>query len=114
MGGHIGNGKQWLPWIHVEDLVGIILYAIENSRVKGVINGTSPGGVTTGEFTQTFASAMWRPHWIPLPAPVIKLFNGEEASVVMLEGPNVYPKKILRMGYDFKFPDIHSACVDLV
>ncbi|XP_005109612.1 epimerase family protein SDR39U1 [Aplysia californica] len=113
-GGPIGSGKQWLPWIHVDDMVGIILFSVENDNVKGVLNGTAPGVVASGEFTKSFASAMWRPHLFPMPAFVVNNMFGSEAGIVMLEGQKVTPKRALELGYKFKYPDVTSACKELV
>ena len=113
-GGPIGDGKQWLPWIHVDDVAGLIWHSIENSSVDGVLNGTSPGVVTSGEFTQKYASAMRRPHLIPFPSFAVNLMFGQEAGALMLKGQNVYPRRSIRSGYNFKYADIESACKELV
>ena len=113
-GGPIGSGKQWLPWIHVEDIAGIIMFCVENDNVEGVLNGTAPGVASSEEFTKSFASAMCRPHFVPFPAFACNLMFGAEGASIMLEGQKVLPKKTLDLGYTFKYPDILSACKELV
>jgi len=113
-GGPIGSGKQWLPWIHVEDIAGIIMFCVENDNVEGVLNGTAPGVASSEEFTKSFASAMCRPHFVPFPAFACNLMFGAEGASIMLEGQQVLPKKTLDLGYTFKYPDILSACKELV
>uniref|UniRef100_A0A0B6ZIY9 DUF1731 domain-containing protein n=1 Tax=Arion vulgaris TaxID=1028688 RepID=A0A0B6ZIY9_9EUPU len=114
LGGPIGSGKQWLSWIHVEDLVGIIMHAVETEHCKGVLNATAPKPVTSGTFTKAYASALHRPHLFPMPAFVANAMFGSEAAEVMLDGQKVLPKRTLEMGYQFKYPDIESACKNLV
>ncbi|CAG5135907.1 unnamed protein product [Candidula unifasciata] len=114
LGGPIGSGKQWLPWIYVEDTVGIIMHAIENEHITGILNGTAPNPVTSEEFTKAYASALRRPHLFPMPAFVAKAVFGAEAAGVLLEGQKVLPKRTLEMGYTFKYTDIKWVCEKLV
>lgn len=113
-GGPIGSGKQWLPWVYVEDTVGIIMHAIENEHCTGILNGTAPNPVTSEEFTKAYASALRRPHLFPLPDFVANAVFGSEAAEVLLEGQKVLPKRTLELGYKFKCPDIQSVCKELV
>ncbi|KAH9515519.1 hypothetical protein Btru_011326 [Bulinus truncatus] len=114
LGGPIGSGKQWFSWIHVEDMAGIIVYAIENDHVKGILNGTSPNPVRSEEFTKAYASALCRPHLVPLPSFAANAMFGKEGGAVLLEGQKVLPKRTLELGYQFKYPSIESACKQLV
>ncbi|GFO11252.1 epimerase family protein sdr39u1 [Plakobranchus ocellatus] len=114
LGGPIGSGQQWFPWIHVNDMAGIILHAIEKDSVTGVLNGTAPNPVKSAEFTKSFASALNRPHLFPLPGFVVKTVFGSEEADVLLEGQKVLPKRTQESGYKFKFPDVHSACKEVV
>ncbi|GFR90131.1 epimerase family protein SDR39U1 [Elysia marginata] len=110
LGGPIGSGNQWFPWIHVEDVAGIVMHAIETDTVTGVLNGTAPGAVKSSEFTKAFASALCRPHLFPLPAFVARGVFGTEEADVLLDGQKVLPKRTQESGYKFKFPDVESAC----
>uniref|UniRef100_A0A2C9JMW9 DUF1731 domain-containing protein n=1 Tax=Biomphalaria glabrata TaxID=6526 RepID=A0A2C9JMW9_BIOGL len=110
LGGPIGSGKQWFSWIHIEDMAGIILYAIENDKVTGILNGTAPNPVRSEEFTKAYASALWRPHLIPLPSFVLNAVFGTEAGTILMEGQKVLPKRTLEFGYKFKYPTISEAC----
>ncbi|XP_059164445.1 epimerase family protein SDR39U1-like [Physella acuta] len=114
LGGPMGSGKQWFPWIHVEDLAGIVLHAIENDQVTGVLNGTSPNPVLSQEFTKAYASALHRPHLIPLPSFVVSTVFGAEAGPVLLDGQKVLPKRTLESGYRFQYPTVQAACKQLV
>lgn len=113
LGGPIGSGKQWLPWVHVDDVAGIVMYAVENDHVTGVLNVTAPSYVTSREFTKAYASALFRPHLIPMPGFVAQTVFGSEAASVMLEGQKVLPKRTLEMSYKFRYPDMKSACKEL-
>lgn len=113
LGGPISTGQQWLSWIHVDDLALILWYAIENDNVKGVLNGTAPLPVRSRHFTQAYASALYRPHLVPMPAFIPNMVFGSEAAKVMLEGQRVLPERTMQLGYKFTFPDIESACKQL-
>lgn len=112
-GGPIGSGQQWLSWIHIDDMAGILWHAIENEHVTGVLNGTAPLPVHSKHFTKAFASALRRPHLVPLPSFVVQTVFGSEAATVMLDGQYVLPKRTMESGYSFKFPDVESACKNL-
>lgn len=113
-GGRIGSGDQWFPWIHVEDTAGFIRYAIDNDNVSGVFNGVAPQCATNAQFTKAFASAMNRPAFFPVPAFVMNTVYGPERGKVILEGQKIIPVRTLESGYQFRFPDLTSACRDLV
>ena len=110
VGGPVGSGKQYFPWIHLHDIVGLIVYAIENSKVSGVLNGVAPQVITNGQFASALAKAMWRPALIPMPEFVLNLAFSEERAKIMTEGQKVIPKRTLESGYKFEFPTIDSAC----
>lgn len=111
-GGRIGSGQQWFPWIHVADVAGIVTHAILNDNVSGVLNAVAPQTTTNAEFTQAFASAMWRLAIIPVPSFVMNKVYGPERGKVILEGQKVVPKRTLKSGYTYAFPDLVSACRD--
>ena len=112
-GGRLGSGQQWLPWVHVADVAGIVTYAIINDSVSGILNAVSPSPATNAEFTKAFASAMRRPAIFPVPEFVINTVFGPERGLVILEGQKVVPKRTLEAGYKFSFPDLCSACRQL-
>lgn len=112
--GIVGTGQQILPWIHISDAVGIFVHALENENVLGILNVTSPQPVTNAEFTKEFASALWRPAIIPMPAAAVNLVFGSERGTMLLEGQKVIPKRTMEAGYSFLFPDIKSCLSDIV
>ena len=112
VGGRLGNGKQWFPWIHVDDEVQLIKQALENPAFKGPVNSVAPGVVTNAEFTKRLGKAINRPTVFPVPAPVLKLLLGE-MSVMLLGGQRVGPQAAIDAGYKFKFSDLDSALRDL-
>jgi len=109
LGGPIGNGKQWMSWIHIEDIVGIIRYAIDNAQIKGPINGTAPEPVTNKIFSTTLGKVLRRPAMLPMPAFVMKLMFGQMAEELLLSGQRVVPDKMSTAGYSFKFKNLESA-----
>ena len=113
LGGRLGNGQQWFPWIHVDDLVGMIKWAVETPTAEGVFNATAPNPVRNGEFTQALASSVNR--WAILPAPKfgLKLALGEFAESLFFS-QRVVPEKALTEGYDFQFPELETALKDIV
>jgi len=110
LGGRMGSGTQFMPWIHVKDVAGLILHSIENPEVKGVVNGTAPEIITNQQFVEAFASALARPAFIPLPEMAFNLIFGPERAAIVLRGQKVTPKKALDTGYQYRFPTIASAC----
>ncbi len=111
VGGPIGSGKQWFPWIHIADEVAAILWAIDHD-LSGPLNLVSPGIVIMKQFAQALGRALHRPSWAPVPAPPLKVLLGEFASV-LLEGQRAVPKKLLASGFRFRFGDVDAALQDL-
>lgn len=114
LGGPLGSGQQWMSWIHMDDIVGIIRYAIANENIKGAINGTAPNPVTNKIFSRTLGKVLKRPAFMPMPAFVLKLMMGEMAEELLLSGQRVVPKKIIAEGYKFKFVDLEDALRDVI
>lgn len=114
LGGPMGNGRQWMSWIHIDDLIGIILYVINNKGIKGAVNGTAPNPVTNKIFSSTLARVLKRPALLPMPAFVLKLMLGEMAEELLLSGQRVMPKKILDAGYHFQYADLDNALSEVV
>jgi uncharacterized protein (TIGR01777 family) len=112
VGGKIGSGKQWVSWIHHDDEVGLIQFALETDEVRGPLNATAPVPVTNKQFAKALGKALWRPSWFPTPRWLLRLVLGEVADLVT-KGQRVLPKRAQELGYAFKFPDIHSALRDI-
>jgi uncharacterized protein (TIGR01777 family) len=114
LGSSLGNGRQWFSWIHEQDLADIIIYLIEQENLSGPINCTAPYPVTNRDMTTAMAEALNRPVLLPpVPAFVLKLILGEFASTLVC-GQKVLPKKLLNMGFRFRFPNIQDALNDLL
>jgi uncharacterized protein (TIGR01777 family) len=113
IGGHIGNGKQWFPWIHIEDLIRIYIYALDNRSINGVVNAVSPYPVLANEFAKCIGKTIHRPSWFPVPIFALKLFIGKAAESVVAS-QRVVPKKLLDAGFKFKFEKIEEALQDLL
>ncbi len=114
LGGIIGHGKQWMSWIHIDDLTGIILYCINHDNLKGAINGTSPNPVTNKEFTKTLGMTLKRPTIFPMPAIVVKLLMGKMGEELLLAGKKITPKKVLDAGYKFTYKTLEEALTNIV
>lgn len=112
LGGRIGSGKQPFCWIHLTDLVNLILFCLDN-RVSGPVNGVSPNPVTMGEFSKELAQVLKRPSWLPIPGWVLKLMLGERATI-LLNSPWAEPRRALDLGFSFRFPSLKPALKDLV
>ena len=108
VGGPIGSGRQWFSWIHRDDVVGIIKYALEKGSVSGPLNATAPNPVTNKEFSNCLGKALHRPACLPVPGFVVKLTLGELGDV-LLTGQRVLPKSALAEGYKFKYPEVNQA-----
>jgi uncharacterized protein len=108
LGGPLGNGKQWMSWVHVDDVVGVILHAMQHANVRGPVNVTAPTPVRNGEFTQTLAQVLHRPAFIPAPAFGLKILLGEFADA-LLASQRVLPKRIQETGYKFQHPALEGA-----
>lgn len=111
LAGPVASGQQWYSWIHLDDVIGIYLLAIDGA--SGPLNATAPNPVTNRDFTKALAAAVHRPALFPAPEFALKLVFGEGAYVVT-EGQRVLPTATLAAGYSFRFPEINAACADLV
>lgn len=112
-GGRVGSGKQWMSWIHRDDMVGVFLAALDNATATGPINGVGPNPVTNYEFTKALGRALHRPTILPTPAFALRLLLGEVAEVVA-SGQRVLPRRAQALGYSFRFPTIDAALADLL
>ncbi|MGB1333440.1 MAG: TIGR01777 family oxidoreductase [Porticoccaceae bacterium] len=113
LGGPIASGQQWMPWVHIEDMVEIIMFAIEND-ISGPINCTAPQPVTNREFAKTLGKVLKRPAITPMPAVVVKLLFGQMGDELMIQGQSVIPQKLQRQGYQFKYSDLNTALRQLL
>ncbi|NNG27762.1 MAG: DUF1731 domain-containing protein, partial [Ignavibacteriaceae bacterium] len=113
LGGYLGNGKQWFPWIHIDDIVGIYLHAIDNDNLQGVINAASPGIVRMKEFAKTFGRVLHRPSFLPIPKFAIRILKGELGKYVT-DSQRVVMDKLLKSGYKFKFENLDRALSNLL
>jgi uncharacterized protein (TIGR01777 family) len=111
--GPLGSGRQWFPWIHIDDIVGIFREAILSSKLRGAVNGAAPGIVTNAEFTRQLAGVLHRPAFIPAPEFALRLLMGEMAQIV-LDSMRVVPKAANAAGYNFKYPDLQQALRNLL
>lgn len=114
IGSPLGNGKQYMPWIHIEDICSIYEFALKNSAIEGAYNAVSPQHATNKELTKKIAKVLGKPLWMPnVPGFVLKLIFGELASAI-LEGSRASSQKIMDAGFHFKFPDLEKALRDLL
>ena len=113
VGGHLGNGKQWFPWIHIDDLVSVFIHAINNKSVRGPINCTAPGIVTMKEFTKTLGRVLNRPALVPVPRAALKIIIGEITESV-LSGQKVSANKLLNSRFNFQFGKLEDALKNLL
>jgi uncharacterized protein (TIGR01777 family) len=113
MGGRLGGGHQWMPWIHVDDVVGLIGHALGNASIEGAMNAVAPNPVTNRKFSESLGAAVNRSAVIPVPETVLRLAFGEMASVLMAS-QRVLPRQAERTGYRFQFEDIDAALKDAV
>jgi uncharacterized protein (TIGR01777 family) len=107
LGGIIGNGEMKMSWIDIEDLMGIYKFIIDK-KITGIINATSPNPVTNKEFTKTLAKILKRPAIFKIPEFLLYLKYGEGASV-LISSKEVYPKRLLENGFEFKYPTIEQS-----
>lgn len=112
-GGRLGNGKQYMSWIHIDDLVGIMLYAAENESMQGPYNCVSIKPVTNAEFTRALAKALHRPAILPVPGIALRVALGEFANV-LLGSQKVIPARTIQSGYTYIYPELSKALEDLV
>lgn len=112
-GGPLGSGQQWFSWIHREDLVNLMLSALQRPEIEGVVNGTAPNPVRMNQLCDTLGQVMNRPSWLPVPEFALKLLLGDAAKVV-LEGQQVLPKRTLEYGFDYQYPSLKPALEDIV
>jgi uncharacterized protein (TIGR01777 family) len=113
LGARIGDGRQWMPWIHCQDLVAMLEFILDRPELSGVFNGVSPNPVTNREFTASLAKHLKRPAYLFVPAFLLKLMMGEMGQL-LLEGQRVIPKRFKEAGFEFRYPTLDSALTEII
>jgi uncharacterized protein (TIGR01777 family) len=114
LGGHPGSGKQWLSWIHVDDVTRAVRFVIESSEARGVYNFTSPNPLPAVDFYRLLGKLIHRPALLPLPAWLLKVLMGRMAEELLLSSLRVLPNRLLQAGYRFKYADPESALKSII
>lgn len=113
IGGHLGSGRQWFSWIHIDDCVRIYLFASDNKNITGALNGTSPNAVTNKQLSQSIGEELKRPALFTVPGFALKIVVGEFAES-LLTGQRVYPEKAINAGFSFKFNYLKESLENLL
>jgi uncharacterized protein (TIGR01777 family) len=114
LGGRLGSGEQWMPWVHRDDVVGVIEHLLHGDQdLSGAFNVCAPNPVSNATFTQTLGQVLGRPTLLATPAPVLRVIFAEMSELV-LEGTQMVPARLLASGYAFKFSDLRAALADVV
>lgn len=114
LGGPLAGGRQWVPWIHLSDEVGILAWALDTESVSGVVNGSAPNPVTNKEWSKALGRALGRPAVLPIPGIAVEVKFGKEFGKIAQGGQKVLPRRTEELGYAFKWPEIDAALRDLV
>ncbi|MGB0748054.1 MAG: TIGR01777 family oxidoreductase [Magnetospiraceae bacterium] len=114
LGGPIGSGRQWMSWIHRDDLVRLIVHLLVTPTLAGPVNGTAPIPLRNQDFTDALGHALHRPAWLPLPAAPLRWALGDFAEELLLSGQRVVPNAALTSGFRFTYPEIDGALVEIV
>jgi hypothetical protein len=114
VGGNLGSGRQWMSWIHIQDMVGAINHILKTDLLAGPVNLVAPNPVTNAEFTKTLGAVLSRPTIFPVPAFVIKLAFGQMAEEVLLTSQRVEPAKLVSGGYPFQYSDLRKALESVI
>jgi hypothetical protein len=113
VGGPLGSGRQWMPWVHQQDVVAAIRFILGKSEASGVYNLVAPEAVTNGEIGRAIGRHLRRPYWLPVPSFALRALLGEKATIV-LDGQRAVPRRLLREGFRFAFAGLDAALADLV
>jgi uncharacterized protein (TIGR01777 family) len=113
VGGRLGSGRQWMSWIHVDDVIGLLLFALDKAAVHGAMNATAPNPVRNSEFTKELAAALHRPAVLPVPRWALNLIYGEMSSV-LFASERVLPQAAEQAGFVFRFPELRGALEECV
>jgi hypothetical protein len=112
VGGPLGSGQQWMPWIHIDDHIGLICFLMENDAARGPFNATVPNPVTMETFSKTLGDVLNRPSWASLPPSALAMLLGEMADMLTM-GQRAVPEAALKLGYTFKYPNLLDALKSL-
>lgn len=112
LGGPLGNGKQWMSWVHLQDVVNMYIWSLENKNISGAINAVAPEPVTNAEWTKLLAKKIGRPAFFPVPRQILKIILGE-MSQLALDSQRVSSQKIQNLGFHFQYPDLSGALSQL-
>ena len=113
VGGRLGSGRQWFSWIHIADYIAGVRFLVDHTDARGIFNLSAPGPLTNADFGKALGQAMGRPSWIPIPAAAMRLLFGEMSSV-LLDGQRVVPRRLLDLGFQFRFPTAGLALRDIM
>lgn len=114
VGSRLGSGRQWFPWVHIDDATGIVIHMLSNEKMSGAYNCTAPGIVTNGDFTKVMASKSGRPQVVPfVPAFILRIILGEFGTF-LVGGQKAVPGRLVKAKYKFLYPDLDSALTDLM
>lgn len=108
LGGRLGSGKQFMPWVHRDDVVGALIWMMETPNASGPFNVVGPNPATNAEFTRCLGKVLHRPTLFPAPAPVLKIALGEMARL-LLTGQKAVPEKLIDQGFQFRYPELEQA-----
>jgi uncharacterized protein (TIGR01777 family) len=114
VGGPLAGGEQYMPWIHIDDEVAIILWALDNEEVSGAINAAAPNPVSNREFSQALGRVLRRPSFMPAPRLAIVALRGEELTEQIIGSYRVIPRRALDLGFEFGFTEVEPALRDLL
>jgi uncharacterized protein (TIGR01777 family) len=109
LGGRLGSGRQYLSWIDLDDVTGLVLHAVREGTVRGPLNGSAPHPVTNAAFTDVFGRVLGRPTLLPVPALALRTVLGDMGEELLLWGQRAIPKKALDTGYEFQFTDLEDS-----
>lgn len=112
LGGRVGSGKQWVSWIHIDDVVGMLHHCMIDTSIHGPINVTAPHPVRMDDFGRMIGKVLHRPHWLSVPAWMLRSLLGDMAEI-LLQGQKVIPQKMNSYGYSFRYPELERALQNL-
>ena len=108
LGGPVGSGKQFMSWIHVDDLASMYIESLKNNSIKGILNGTAPYPATNADFSKMLGRVLHRPAFLPAPAFALKLMFGD-MSQILLDGQKVLPMKFKEINFRYQYPTLEMA-----
>ncbi len=112
LGGKLGSGRQWMPWIHIADIAALFMHALETKSIRGPVNGASPNPIRNVEFTKVMGELFKRPTFLAVPEFALRILPANQASLI-LDSQRIIPEKALESGFRFRFPDLRIALADI-